>query len=293
MNQHNSIGQIRKVLWIILALNLTVAIMKLFMGYAINSTGMIADGFHSLSDGSSNIIGLIGTTIAARPADDNHPYGHKKFETLTALGITAMLFFVSINIIKSSLGKFKNPLAPNVDWLSIAVMLITIAINICVIIYETREGKRLKSDVLVSDALHTKSDVYVSLSVLLSLIFVKLGAPLLDPIMSLLVALVIIKAAIEIFIKASNVLCDAKVVDPERIVELVSSIEGVIDCHEVRTRGREDDLTTDFHIIVKPEMTVEQCHELYHIINERIARNFPGTNDVHIHIEPYEHDKDQ
>jgi len=288
MSQENSIGKVRKVLWTILALNLIVAMMKLLMGYAIDSTGMIADGFHSLSDGSSNIVGLIGTTIAARPADEKHPYGHKKFETLAALGITAMLFFVSINIIKTSLGKFKNPSVPNIDWLSIVVMIITIAINIFVIIYETSQGKKLKSDVLLSDAIHTKSDVYVSLSVLLSLLFVKSGVPLLDPIISLLVALVIIKAAIEIFIKASNVLCDARVVDPENIVKLVSSINGVIDCHEVRTRGREDDFTTDFHIIVNSEMTVEQCHELCHIINDSISRNFPGIKDVHIHIEPYE-----
>lgn len=289
MQKDDSLRQVRKVLWSILILNLAVAVIKLLMGYAISSTSMIADGFHSLSDSSSNIIGLIGTAIAARPADEEHPYGHKKFETLTALGITFMLFLVSINIIKTAFIKLHDPIVPSVGWPSFLVMIFTIAVNICIIIYETREGKRLHSDILVSDALHTKSDVYVSISVLLSLVFVQLGLTILDPLISLIIALVIIKAAIKILIHATKVLCDARVMDPDDIVEFVSKIDGVIDCHKVRTRGREDDFTTDFHIIVDPEMTVEQCHQLYHTIDEEISKNFPGMNDVHIHIEPKEH----
>jgi cation diffusion facilitator family transporter len=275
------------VLWVVLALNITVSIMKLVMGYAMSSASVIADGFHSFSDGSSNVLGLIGTTIAAKPADKEHPYGHKKFETLTALGITAMLFMVSVNIIKNGIDKLQNPSVPQVDWFGIGVMIFTIAVNIFVVVYETREGKRLHSDVLVSDALHTKSDILVSFSVLLSLLFVRWGFPFLDPIMSFVIALVIIKAAIEIFINASRVLCDATVVDPESIIEVVSKIDGVLDCHKVRTRGREDDITTDFHIIVDSEMTVEQYHNLYHNISEKIARAFPGMKNVYIHIEPY------
>ena len=151
-NMHlNRTYEINKVLWVILALNIGVAIIKLIVGYSISSTSMIADGFHSFSDGSSNIIGLIGTAIAAKPADESHPYGHRKFETFTTIGIALLLFIVSINIIKSGIAKIVNPVTPQVDIYSFIVMIITIAINIFVIIFETKAGKRLNNDILVSD----------------------------------------------------------------------------------------------------------------------------------------------
>ena len=190
--------EINKVLWIILGLNFAVAIMKLIVGYAISSASMVADGFHSFSDGSSNIVGLVGTAIAAKPADKSHPYGHKKFETFTAIGIALLLFLVSSNIIKSGIQKLQNPVVPRVDIYSFIVMIVTMLINIFVIVYETNQGKKLHSDILVSDAIHTKTDVYVSLSVILSLIAVKLGYPILDPIISFIISIAIIKAAIEI-----------------------------------------------------------------------------------------------
>lgn len=280
------IREINKVLWIILGLNFAVSIMKLIVGYTISSASMVADGFHSFSDGSSNIVGLVGTALAAKPADESHPYGHKKFETFTAIGIALLLFIVSTNIIKSGIAKMTNPIALQVDVYSFIVMIITIAINIFVIIYETREGQKLHSDILVSDAIHTKSDVYVSLSVILSLIAVKLGYPILDPIISFIISIAIIKAAIEILVNSSKVLCDAAVIDPGDVIALVSRIEGVLDCHRVRSRGREDDFSLDLHILVDPSMSVGKSHELHHLIEEKIRKHFMGVHFIDIHIEP-------
>ncbi len=280
------IREINKVLWIILGLNFAVSIMKLIVGYTISSASMVADGFHSFSDGSSNIVGLVGTALAAKPADESHPYGHKKFETFTAIGIALLLFIVSTNIIKSGIAKMTNPIVPQVDVYSFIVMIITIAINIFVIIYETREGQKLHSDILVSDAIHTKSDVYVSLSVILSLIAVKLGYPILDPIISFIISIAIIKAAIEILVNSSKVLCDAAVIDPGDVIALVSRIEGVLDCHRVRSRGREDDFSLDLHILVDPSMSVGKSHELHHLIEEKIRKHFMGVHFIDIHIEP-------
>ncbi|MDD4569424.1 MAG: cation diffusion facilitator family transporter [Tepidanaerobacteraceae bacterium] len=287
----NRIREINKVLWIILALNFAVSIMKLIVGYTISSASMIADGFHSFSDGSSNIVGLVGTAIAAKPADESHPYGHKKFETFTAIGIALLLFMVSINIIKSGIAKLTHPIIPQVDIYSFIVMIITIAINIFVIVYETKAGKKLHSDILVSDAIHTKSDVYVSLSVILSLIAVKLGYPILDPIISFIISIAIIKAAIEILISSSKVLCDAVVVDPAEVITLVSKIEGVLDCHRVRSRGREDDFSLDLHILVDPLMSVGKAHELHHMIEDEIRKHFSGVHYIDIHIEPIKSDE--
>jgi cation diffusion facilitator family transporter len=288
---NDRIREINKVLWIILGLNLVVSIMKLIVGYTISSASMVADGFHSFSDASSNIVGLVGTALAAKPADESHPYGHKKFETFTAIGIALLLFIVSTNIIKSGIAKLTNPVVPQVDAYSFIVMLITMAINIFVIIYETREGKRLHSDILISDAIHTKSDVYVSISVILSLIAVKLGYHILDPIISFIISIAIIKAAVEILVNSSKVLCDAAVIDPEEVITLVSQIEGVLDCHRVRSRGREDDFSLDLHILVDPLMTVGKSHELHHLIEEEIRKHFTGVHYIDIHIEPIKSDE--
>lgn len=283
----DTLGQIKRVLWIILGLNFLVAIMKLVVGYSISSASMVADGFHSFSDGSSNIVGLVGSAIAAKPADKDHPYGHKKFETFTAIGIAFMLFLVSINIVKGGIDKIYHPQAPQVDIYGFLVMIVTMAVNIFVIIYEFSQGKKLHSDILISDAKHTGSDVYVSLSVIFSLIAAKLGYSILDPIISFIIAVLIIKAAIEILINSSRVLCDAAVVDPQKVISLVSGIDGVVNCHNVRTRGREDDFSMDLHILVKPDMTVEQSHDLHHTIEDAIRKIFPGVHYIDIHIEPF------
>lgn len=285
------IKEINRVLWTILALNLVVSIMKLVVGYAISSTSMVADGFHSFSDSNSNIIGLVGTALAAKPADECHPYGHKKFETFTSIAIALLLFIVSINIIKSSISKFINPVIPQVDIYSFIVMIITMLINIFVIIYETEKGKKLYSDILISDAIHTKTDVYISLSVILSLIAVKLGYPLLDPIISFIISIAIIKAAIEILINSSKVLCDAAVLDPQDVIDLVSKVEGVLDCHRVRSRGREDDFSLDLHILVDPLMSVGQSHQLHHEIEKEIRKHFNGVHYIDIHIEPIAYER--
>ncbi|ADL06953.1 cation diffusion facilitator family transporter [Thermosediminibacter oceani] len=279
--------KIKKVLWAVLGLNLSVAFLKILVGYSISSSSMMADGFHSLSDASTNIIGLIGAALASKPADATHPYGHGKFETFTATGIALMLFLVSFNIIKSGIERLLNPRIPEVNSFSLIIMFITLAVNIGVILYEDMEGKKLHSHILISDAAHTRSDLYVSLSVIAGLIAVKLGYPIVDPLISFVIALLILKAGIEIIKDTSRVLCDAAVVDPEKIASLVRNIRGVVDCHGVRTRGREDDFSMDLHILVNPSMTVEESHRLHHSIEEEIRRNFKGAHHILIHIEPY------
>ena len=123
---------------------------------------MTADGFHSLTDGTSNIIGIIGIGFALKPRDEDHPYGHKKFETLAGLGIAMMLFFVSIDIIKGAFAKFFNPVTPNVTVESIIALVVTLIINIFVSTYENKKGKELNSDILIADSMHTRSDIFVS-----------------------------------------------------------------------------------------------------------------------------------
>ena len=281
--------KIKNVLWIILFANVLVALLKIVIGSKIQSSSMTADGFHSLTDGTSNIIGIIGIGLAVKPKDEDHPYGHKKFETLAGLGIAMMLFFVSATIIKEAFTKFFNPTIPNISAESIIVLVVTLIINIFVTNYESKMGKNLSSDILTADAAHTRSDVFVSIGVLGTLIALKLGLPpIIDPIISLVIAGLIIHTGYEIFKDTASILVDKYVLDNNAVLELLKAFPEVKNVHRIRSRGREDDMFVDLHIMVDGGFTVNEAHALSHNIEENIKKTINENAEVIIHIEPYD-----
>jgi cation diffusion facilitator family transporter len=278
---------IQKVLWLVLVLNWAVAAAKIIYGYMTDSTSMTADGFHSLADGTSNIIGLIGIHFCSRPTDEDHPYGHKKYETLFALGIAAMLLIVAFNLGKAGIGRIINPIAPQVDILSFAVMIITVMVNITVMIYEYRRGKQMQSDILIVDSMHTRADIFTSLSVIVALVCVKLDFPIIDPIITLIISGFIAYSAFIIIRQESGILCDAvAITDTKKIEAIVMKIKGVKSCHKIRTRGRPDDVYLDLHIQIVWDMTMLDSHLLSHTIQKEIMNAFPQIVDVLVHMEP-------
>jgi cation diffusion facilitator family transporter len=249
---------------------------------------MTADGFHSLTDGASNVIGLIGINFASKPVDDDHPYGHKKFETLAGLFIAGMLLFIGGKIIFSAITRFINPIVPNVTLESLITLLITLGVNIFVCTYENRQGKKLKSNILISDSLHTKSDIYVSIGVIITLICVKLGLPpIIDPIASLVVSGFILYAAYEIFKATSDVLVDKAVIDTNRVREICMEFDQVKGVHKIRSRGCENDIYIDMHLLTEPYMSIEQSHELIHTIEKRMQNEIDENIQIITHIEPF------
>jgi len=281
--------KIRKILLIILVLNWLVALVKIIYGLSSRCSSMAADGFHSLSDGTSNVIGLLGIHFACQPVDKDHPYGHKKYETLFSLIISAMLFLVSFNLIKQGWIRLRHPILPQVDINSFVIMLITLAINIWVMRYESKRGKELKSDILISDSMHTRADIFTSFSVIVSLIVIKLGFPLIDPLITILISLFIGFTAFEIAKQSSDVLCDTAVfLDDRKIMDIVLKIKGVRACHKIRSRGRIDDIYIDLHVQVNPNMHVDDAHKISDRIEEAIKSAIPGITDVVVHMEPQE-----
>jgi cation diffusion facilitator family transporter len=278
--------QVRLVLWTILGLNIAVALAKIIYGQMTRSVSMTADGYHSLSDGSSNIIGLVGIWLASRPIDRDHPYGHQKFETFTTIGIAALLLFVVVEVISGVIARIQHPAVTQVTAASFGVMLATLAVNLFVYRYEVSKGRQLNSDFLVADALHTRSDILVSLSVLGGLVGVRMCLPWLDLVLALLVAVLIGKSAWEIITNSAQVLCDAAVVDPKLVCRLVNDVDGVVNCHHVRSRGRSDLVYLDLHVEVAPTTTVAEAHDLSHRIEEHVKRQMPAVVDVMVHVEP-------
>ena len=293
MDPADRFQKIRRILVYILILNWGVAAAKLIYGWMTRSASMTADGFHSFSDGSSNIIGLVGIWIASRPIDENHPYGHKKYETLTSVGISVFLFLVCINVVREGVVRFFHPLVPEVTAKSFLVMGITLAINVAVMIYETRMGRALKSDILISDALHTRTDILTSSAVIVTLIGIKLGYPILDPMASLVIAVFIAYAGVEILKESSRVLSDGVAIRIDEIERVVLSIKGVRKCHQIRSRGRPDDIHIDLHVLVDPDMHVHKAHHLSYAIENKIKRDIRGVTDVIVHMEPMEEKKAQ
>lgn len=280
---------IRRILIIILVLNWAVALAKILYGIFSKCASMTADGFHSLSDGASNIIGLIGINFACQPKDIDHPYGHRKYETFFSLGIAFLLFLVCLGLIHESIGRLRNPVTPQIDAKSFIVMIITMLINFWVMNYERKRGQDLHSDILVSDAMHTKADIFTSLSVIIALVVIKLGYPILDPIATIFISLFIARAGYNIVKKSSAVLCDAApIVDVKKIVDIVLRIKGVRACHKIRTRGRPDEIYVDLHVQVAPDMHIDDAHNISYTIEEAIKKDIPEVTDVVVHMEPKE-----
>ncbi len=283
----NHYMQIRNVLLAVLVLNWAVAAAKIIYGFLTRCASMTADGFHSLADGTSNIIGLAGIMFCAQPIDSDHPYGHKKYETLFALGIAALLWLVAFNLAKEGIGRLIHPVTPSVDLISFFVMVATMAVNIFVIRYEMNKGKKLGSDILLADSMHTRADLLTSASVIVSLFAIRLGYPVVDPIVTLMIAGFIAYSGFEIAKTESAILCDATAIeDTKKIEEIVLRIDGVRGCHKIRSRGRADDIHIDLHIQLDPSMRLDKSHEICHTIQHAIKTAIPSVSDVLIHVEP-------
>lgn len=280
--------RIKKILVLILALNWAVALAKIIYGLFSRCESMTADGFHSLSDGASNIIGIIGIHFACQPRDKDHPYGHKKYETIFSLGIAVLLFILAFNLAKEGIHHiWQAPEIPRVSFFSFVIMLATMAINFKVMRYEHKKGKELKSDILLSDSIHTKADIFTSLSVIIALIVIKLGYPILDPIATILISCFIAFAGYNIVKESSAVLCDtAMILDDKKISDIVLGIPGVRACHKIRTRGRPDDINVDLHVQVDPDMHIDDAHNISFKIEAAIKTGIPEVTDVVVHMEP-------
>lgn len=281
-------SQVRLTLWVILFLNIGVAIAKIIVGTIAQSASLIADGVHSVSDGTSNVVALIGLAVSAKPVDEKHPYGHGKFEVLTSLFIGAILLIVAGGIMREAYVRILNPITPEFDALTIIVLLATLIVNLFVCVYENRRGQELNSYLLIADAMHTKSDIFVSLGVLGSIVALKLGAPpIIDPLVSALVACFIIAAAVNIIRATGSVLTDSAALDHDKVEKIVRSFPEVLDMHRVRSRGNEPYIFLDMHIKLDPLMQLGKAHGLAHDIEDKIKAELNRDINVTIHMEPY------
>lgn len=282
----NRFTKIRNVLIVVLAFNWLVAFAKIIYGYISRCHSMTADGFHSFSDGASNIIGIIAILIAFRPADKDHPYGHRKYETFASVAIALLLFLIAFNLIRAAIGRFMQPVVPDVTLFSFGIMLFTIFVNTAIFFYERKKSGELESDILHADSEHTRSDILVSISVIFTLLAIRAGFPMIDTFVALVISVLIAKAAVDILRASSNVLCDKVAIVSDKIRNVVMKIEGVKGCHRIRTRGKSDDIHVDLHVLLNSSMHVDDAHRIAEKIEQKIKKDISGVTDIVVHIEP-------
>lgn len=278
---------IRRVLWIVLFLNLAVAAAKYVYGAMSGSASMQADGIHSVFDSAGNVVGLVGISLAARPADAGHPYGHAKFETYASLVIGVLLLLAAFEVGSSAAAKLAaGSYTAEVGPMSFVVMAGTLAVNLGVTVYERRFAKRLKSEVLAADANHTLSDALVSVGVIAGLAAVALGFPMADPIMALVVTAAILATAYDVFKHALATLSDRARIPEGDLRAAALAVPGVRGVHRIRTRGTEGEVYADLHVLVDPSMTVADAHRLADEVEADIKERFANVIEVLVHIEP-------
>ena len=277
--------EIKQILTTILFLNLAVALVKFFIGFKAGSLSIIGDAAHSSIDSLNNVVALVMIRLAAAPPDQEHPYGHNKFETLGALAIVAFLAITSFELIEKSIMRFLNPVElPNIDKLTLILLSVTLVVNVFVWIYEVQAAKKYNSEILKADAAHTFSDILVTISILVSLVFIAQGYFWLDPVLTLFIAAIIMYSGWEIVQTTVPILVDEAWLQEDEVKDLILSTNKVIAFHSMRSRKVHDNAFLELSIKFATD-SLQEAHDLSHEIEKKIVDQF-GPAQITIHIEP-------
>ncbi len=271
--------QIRRILSLVLALNLVVATAKLGYGFISGSVAMSADGFHSLLD----------ALWQRRPPDREHHFGHGRYETLASMAIGATMAVGVFEIVQSAVSRWQAGDTPEVTRLSFGVMLGTMAVNAGVTLWERRAARTLRSDLLEADSRQTGSDVLVSAAVILGLLGERLRLKGANAAVSLVFAAMVAWAAWGILREASLVLTDAATdVDPRTLLAAIVAAPGTITAHNLRVRSSGERNWVEVHVTVDPDLTVKHAHEVATGVEDAIRDEVGPDTQVIVHVEPAE-----
>ncbi|MDD2599864.1 MAG: cation diffusion facilitator family transporter [Kiritimatiellae bacterium] len=284
-----------RVTWIGSLVNLVLTLLKLTAGVVGHSSAMIADAVHSFSDFATDIVVLISFKIAGKPADQDHAYGHGKYETLAAALIGGALLLVGAGIFRESVIKIWNStkgvrmVAPG--GIAFAAAVISIVIKECLYRYTIKEGRRIESQAVIANAWHHRSDAFSSIGTMCGIggaILLGERWYILDPLAAVVASLFIFKVALEISSGSIKELTEKSLglEIQEEILQMATSVDGVNNPHNLRTRRIGSDIAVDLHICVAPAMSVTEAHAMTAIIENKIRARFGNSSFICIHVEP-------
>ncbi len=277
---------VRRVLLVILVANLLVVALKAAVGFATGSLAVMGDALHASVDAINNLFGLAVVRVAARGPDADHPYGHAKAETLGALVIVVFLSITLSQLLDHSLERLLSGHAPPAATpLALGVLVLTAAVNLGVVAYETREGRRLRSEFLIADAHHTRADVLITLAVIAGLLLSRQGLAWADPVLALLVAAMVVRIAVQILRQALPTLMDEAAVEGEALARVARGVPGVCDAYGSRSRRAGAHSFAELTISVEGAASVTRGHEIADAVEAALRREF-GLREVVVHVEP-------
>jgi cation diffusion facilitator family transporter len=284
---------VRKVLLITLFLNIFVLLLKAFVGWLTGSLSLIADALHSLTDSASNILGLVSSRFSSPQPDRDHPYGHQKYEAIGALGVAAFLGIACFEILQSAIERITKTSEPvKISGTELWLLLLVLGVNLFVTFYERREGMRVNSPILIADAQHTMSDVWVTISVLAGLIGIWVfDWQWLDMALAFPVAVMVFYSGWGVLKQNLPWLVDEIAIAPEAIHTIALSVPGVMNCHDIASRGvvgRQSFI--EMHLIVNAK-DVETAHQITEEVETRLIERYSPVRVI-IHVEPPSYQED-
>lgn len=279
--------QVKRVLTGLLVANLGVVGAKFVIGLRTGSLGVLGDAVHSSVDATNNLLALAVIWIAARAPDEDHPYGHEKFETLGALAIVVFLSITCFELAKGAVTRLArgSAVAMEVGVLELGLLAATLMVNVVVTAYESRRGRQLNSAILLADATHTRADVFITIGVLIGLIAARLGYWYVDPIVALIVAVVIVVLAYHIVAGSVPVLVDQLATPPDEIRTAAEDVPEVVRAYDIRSRGSAERRFAELTIAVDGDASVKAAHDVADAVEQRLRRDL-GFHEVIVHVEP-------
>lgn len=277
---------VRRVFVGLLVANLAVVGVKLAVGIASGSLAVISGAVDSCVDALNNVLALIVVRVAAKEPDEDHPYGHGKFETLGALAIVGFLSITCFELVRGAVNHLVSGThRVDVSDFQIALLVLTLGMNVLVTWYEHRRGTELGSELLVADAAHTRADVFVTVGVIASVLFARQGWWWIDPVVAIVVALVIVAVAYQIVVRTVPVLVDQRAIPTHRIQDAAEAVPGVKSAYRIRSRGPSDLRYAEVTVCVDRHADVESAHAIADQVEERLKRDLQ-LHEVTVHVEP-------
>ena len=270
----------------ILVANLIVVVIKFTVGIDTNSLAVFGDALQSSVDAASNIFGIFVVRVASKAPDEDHPYGHSKFETLGALLIALFLVLSIFELVRGAMARLMSG-APslNVSSTALGLLVFTLLVNVGVVWFETRAGRRLKSDLLLADALHTRTDVFITVGVLGGLALARAGLAWADPALGLIVAVLVGRAGYQILRRAIPSLVDERAFDQTTIQQEAEGVDGVVSAYAIRSRLAGDRRFAELTIAVDGGADVASAHRIADQVEGRLKDSL-HLDEVTVHVEP-------
>ena len=277
--------------------NLLLLILKLIAGILGNSAAMIADAVHSISDFATDVIVLFFVRISSKPKDKVHKYGHGKYETLATLVIGVILMFVGLGILYSASTNIVNIIKGNrietPGLLALLTAIFSVILKEWLFRYTIKKGRKLNSQVVIANAWHHRSDAFSSIGTMFGISGAYLlGSQwaILDSIAAVVVSIFIVKSSFSLIIPSVSELVDAALptnIEGE-IINIASSVPGVIKPHSLYTRRIGNKYAIEMHIFVDGKMNIREAHDIASKVEKLQISKFGSETHVNIHVEPYE-----